>query len=752
MYLFPYVRSMKTRLSFLLFLISMGLQAQIQLKVSDQLTGLPLENVRVSSGTTVQTSGAEGTVTFSGENLRLVFLLEGYERLEKVFPKGKFSVQLVPSAMNLSGVSVSAFDTERPLLQQAASVSRVTEQDLLRFNESSPVLAFNQKAGIRIEERAPASYRISIRGSSLRSPFGVRNVKVYWNEVPFTAPDGTTALNLLDLSNIRTAEVIKGPSGSVYGAGNGGAISLFSQAQVDENRISSEYLLGDFGLSRYRLGISQQLGDGGIEASYVRQESDGYRDHSGVKRQVVQMSGYFPVSEKQELRTQLLVSDLQYQIPGALNATQLASNPKQARPGSVGQNSSIAQQSLLLSLGHTYRHSEQLSSSTTVYLNTNAFENPFILDYKKELGFGYGTRTKISYNTQLGGKSLRLLAGGEWQKSITQAQNFGNRAGKADTIRFADQLTASQGFLFQQAELQFNSKLLLTLGLSENFSSFQIDRQVDAGGGKKGLQTRTFAPILVPRVALNYQFNPSMSVYGSISSGFSPPTIDEVRTNEGSVNLDLEAEKGTNYEVGYRLGKERFTMEVIAYYFQLQETITTYANANGVVLFQNAGATDQKGVEASLDYALLRNSKGFVRDLLFGTAYTGQFFTFENYQKRGQDFSGNALTGVPKHNLVSRMDLRTRVGLYLNFTHQFTEEIPLDDANTVYQDAYSLVNLRLGWVKQLGNWNLEIFAGVDNLLDATYSLGNDLNAFAGRFYQPAPTRNGYGGVKVGVRY
>jgi iron complex outermembrane receptor protein len=55
-------------------------------------------------------------------------------------------------------------------------------------------------------------------------------------------------------------------------------------------------------------------------------------------------------------------------------------------------------------------------------------------------------------------------------------------------------------------------------------------------------------------------------------------------------------------------------------------------------------------------------------------------------------------------------------------------------------------------VKQLGNWNLEIFAGVDNLLDATYSLGNDLNAFAGRFYQPAPTRNGYGGVKVGLKY
>ena len=743
---------MKTLLSCLLFVISLGLQAQIQVKVIDQVSKLPLANVRVSNGANIQTSNVAGTVAFAGENLRLLFALEGYERLEQTFQGGEYTVALVPSILNLAAVTVSAFDSERPLIQQAASISRLSERDLFRFNENSPVQAFNQKAGIRIEERAPASYRISIRGSSLRSPFGVRNVKVYWNDVPFTSPDGTTALNLLDLSNIKTAEVIKGPSGSVYGAGNGGAISLFSQAQVDENRLVMDYLVGDFGLSRFRLGLSQQLGDGGIEASYVSQESDGYRDHSAVKRQVVQLSGYFPVSEKQELRTQVLISDLSYQIPGALTEAQLTDNPKQARPGSVGQNSSIDQQALLLSLGHTYRHSDQLTSITTVYLNTNAFENPFILDYKKELGFGYGARSKVRYDTQLGGKSLRLLAGGEWQKSITQAQNFGNRAGKADTVRFADQLTATQGFLFQQAELQWNSKLLFTLGLSENFSGFEIDRQIDAARGKTGLQTRQFDPILVPRIATNYQLTPHTAVYGSISSGFSPPTIDEVRTNEGSVNLDLEAEKGINYELGYRMGLERFNLELIGYYFKLQETITTYTNSNGVVLFQNAGATDQKGVEASLDYAFLRNGKGFIRDFLLGTAYTGQFFTFENYQKRGQDFSGNALTGVPAHNLVSRMDLRTRPGIYLNFTHQFTEEIPLNDANTIYQDAYSLVNLRVGWLKTLGDWELEIFAGVDNLLDASYSLGNDLNAFASRFYQPAPTRNGYGGVKLGWKY
>lgn len=743
---------MKNFLFLLILLISNTIQAQVNLKIKDQISGNPLEQVRVKSGTTIKKTDANGEVNFQGENLKISFALEGYEPMEKTFSKGEFEILLIPTVLNLSAVTVTAFDTERPLLEQSAAVVTISERDFSRFNETSPVNAFNQKAGVRIEERAPASYRVSIRGSSIRSPFGVRNVKVYWNEVPFTSPDGTTALNLLDLANIRTSEIVKGPSGSIYGAGNGGAISLFSQPSLSENRISTDYLVGDFGLSRFRLGLSQEVGNGGIEASYVSQKTDGYREHSAVDRQVFQLGGFFPVSEKQEIRTQLLISDLNYQIPGALNEAQIKANPKQARPGSVNQNSSISQQAILLSLGHLYRYSEKTSNNTTIYLNTNNFENPFILDYKKELGFGYGARTRFTHETKLGGKALRLIAGAEFQNAITDAQNFGNRAGKADTVRFADKLQTYQGFFFQQAELNLTDKLLFTLGLSENFSGYEIDRQIDASGGKTGVQTRTFDPIVVPRVALNYRLNPFSSVYGSISSGFSPPTIDEVRTNEGSLNLDLEAEKGVNYEIGYRLGKEKFNLELIAYYLKLDETITTFTNANGVVLFRNAGSTDQKGIEASLDYAILRNANGFIKDFLIGTAYTGQFFSFVDYKKQTNDFSGNDLTGVPPHNVVSRLDIRTRPGIYLNFTHQFTDKIPLNDANTVFQESYDLVNLRAGWVKSLGNFDLELFAGVDNLLDESYSLGNDLNAFAGRFYQPAPVRNWYGGVKVGLRY
>ena len=668
---------------------------------------------------------------------------------------GEYTARLERSDNALSEVVVSSFQTERPLLVQAAAISRVSESELYRFNETSIVHAFNTKPGIRVEERAPASYRISIRGSSLRSPFGVRNTKVYWNDIPFTAADGTTPLNLLDLSNIENTEIIKGPAGSIYGAGNGGVISFTSKQRVDENRISTDLSVGDFGLMRYRIGIEQQLENGGISASYAKQKADGYRDHTAMDREVFQIAGHFNPSDKQKITTQLLYSDLFYELPGALTAAQLEENPRQARPGSASQNASIALKSMYGTLGQEYRFSPRTFNKSSVYINTVDFENPFNLDYKKETQFSYGGRTSFTHDGTLANIPIRLIGGGEYQLAKTAAQNFGNRNGAADTIRFSDDLITTTAFLFQQLEAELSEKLLFTIGLSENFSMFDISRNIDALRGVPSSANRRFDPVIIPRIALSAKLNETSAVHGSISSGFSPPTIDEVRTNEGSINLGLEAEKGVNYEVGYRGSYKQgmVNLDVSAFYFNLDQTITTFTNEQGVVLFRNAGATDQKGIEAMVDYALIRNQLTFVQEIKLTHAFTGHYFTFSNFSQGTNDFSGNDLTGVAPNTLANQVDIQTKAGIYLNFTHQYVDEIPLNDANTVYQDAYNLVNARMGWRSNLGvKWDMEIYAGVENLLNETYSLGNDLNAFGGRFFQPAPTRNFYGGIKLGMKY
>ena len=67
--------------------------------------------------------------------------------------------------------------------------------------------------------------------------------------------------------------------------------------------------------------------------------------------------------------------------------------------------------------------------------------------------------------------------------------------------------------------------------------------------------------------------------------------------------------------------------------------------------------------------------------------------------------------------------------------------MPLNDANTVYASAYRLWQGKIGWRTKLKRKILDTHFLVDNITNEQYSLGNDLNAFGGRFFNPAAGRN-----------
>ena len=105
--------------------------------------------------------------------------------------------QEVPDTLALQEVVVKAYENNRKLIDVPAAISLINKADLNRFNNANILSAMNNNPGVRMEERSPGSYRLSIRGSSLRSPFGVRNVKVYYDGIPYTDPGGNTYLNQL---------------------------------------------------------------------------------------------------------------------------------------------------------------------------------------------------------------------------------------------------------------------------------------------------------------------------------------------------------------------------------------------------------------------------------------------------------------------------------------------------------------------------------------------------------------------------
>src|SRR5690606_23243429 len=108
--------------------------------------------------------------------------------------------------------------SNQPLLQAPTSVGIVNAAMLRKQGEGTLLPALNSLPGVRMEERSPGSYRLSLRGSLLRSPWGVRNVKVYMDEFPLTDAGGNTYLNLIDPRSIHRIEILKGPDGSLFGA------------------------------------------------------------------------------------------------------------------------------------------------------------------------------------------------------------------------------------------------------------------------------------------------------------------------------------------------------------------------------------------------------------------------------------------------------------------------------------------------------------------------------------------------------
>lgn len=740
----------------LLLLISVGkMAAQTGVTVLDnKLRPVKGANVLVSGtsqGGTVTDAEGRAELTISERTLIIISHI-GFKTRQAFLNPGEWrQVVTSESNENLGDVEVEGFLEKKSLSNQAGSISRIDPGEFQRYGENSLVQAINSVPGIRFEERAGGSYRVSIRGSSIRSPFGVRNVKVYWNDVPFTEPGGNTFINLLDLANVSNVEIIRGPAGSIYGAGNGGVLKLKStDLSALANATSINVSTGSFGRFRYTAAHNVLKENSSLTFKWASQQSDGYRDHNEMERKVFEFDGQFFPDDRRTISTSFLFSDLFYEIPGGLNPDQRAEDPRMSRPNSIERNASVDNKLFLMKLGHEYNFASGLENKTSISASFNQFENPFILDYKKDNQQVFALRTEFSKELNIGNSKGDLAFGTEYQSSFFDGKNFGNVNGRADTIRFADELRANLNTTFVNLTIPVGETVTITGGLSYNTLTYDIDRLIDKINDNPQNFEKEFDAVWSPRVAISKIINDNYSLHFSLSNGFSPPTTTEVRTNEGGLNTALQGENGTNYELNFRgLLAKSLSFDLALFRFQLDDAITSFTDFQGVQLFRNSGEVSQRGLELQLKNNWIENTTGTITSLSSGISYTYHDFEFENYVDSGDDFSGNALPGTAPHVVNLRTDLILRNGVYANVTYHYSDAIPLNDENTFFSRPYNLVNLRAGFNGKFSDkTNFEFYFGVDNLFDVDYSLGNDLNAFGRRYFQPAPEINYYIGLKL----
>jgi iron complex outermembrane recepter protein len=258
--------------------------------------------------------------------------------------------------------------------------------------------------------------------------------------------------------------------------------------------------------------------------------------------------------------------------------------------------------------------------------------------------------------------------------------------------------------------------------------------------------SRTYKSQFSPRIVLSKKIQ-EWFIYGSYSRGFSPPTSAEVTPSGSSINLELEPEKGSNYELGVKaqLSNGLF-IDITAFQFNLDQTIVQRRDAGGGDYFVNSGKTSQRGLETYLSYPLLRNFSALSNSLLWAS-HTWHHFYYRSFEQVNFDFSGKQLPGVAPQTVAAGLDIITNSGFGGALTYLYAGSMPLNDANTASASSYHLIGMKASYEKK---WStkvrIKLVGGVDNLLDETYSLGNDINGFGGRFYNAAPNRNYYAAI------
>ena len=664
----------------------------------------------------------------------------------------------------LQEILIEAFETNRSLDEVPASVGFLSGVELQRFNNTSVLPAVNVVPGVRMEERSPGSYRFSIRGSSLRSPFGVRNVKAYWNGLPFTDGGGNTYLNLLDFSSIGSIEIIKGPGGSLYGAGTGGVL-LLKSPEVKEDQIQASSVFGSYGLQRYLVGGDLKREDIAASVRYAHQKSDGYREQSAMKRNAFNADVKFRIGSKGALSTTMLFSNLFYETPGGLNIAQYNADPSQARPraganlGAVEAKAAVTNETIYGGFVYDHDWNNQWFTTAGVYGGFSAFENPTIRNYETRDETNFGFRTTTIYRlfrnqSSVGGK---ITFGGEYQYFFSPIDVFDNDgAGNPGAVQQRDEVTSRGGLLFAQGDIELPGNVFVTAGASINFLNYNF-LTVDPAPSIE--QKRTFDAVFSPRLAVLKKFSDHLSIFGSYSDGFSPPSLAEVRPSTNIVSRTLKAESGNSLEFGARgsVQEGKLHYDVVLYDFRLRNTIALRRDENEADYFVNAGKTSQRGIEFLLGYDLV-TSKGLFQELKIWSSYSYNHYIFKDYTVVVDDFTGNKLTGIAPNTFSAGLDLLFARNFSTNFTFNYVDEIPLNDGNSVFANEYVLLGARAGWKSAfMERHNFSVFAGVDNALDKKYSLGNDINAFippgtdpavTGRYYNAAMPRNYYAGINV----
>jgi iron complex outermembrane receptor protein len=586
--------------------------------------------------------------------------------------------------------------------------------------------------------------RISLRGFGARSSFGIRGIRIIVDGIPETLPDGQGGIDSIDIGSAQSIEVLRGPASSLYGNASGGVIAVTSELGNSEPFIEGRVAAGDFDYQQYQLKAVGEIGSADYLFNVSRTEIDGYRDHSNFEGSIVNTKLAIPFGENDKLTFALNHSDQpEAQDPGGINAAQAATDPSSARDRNVqfDAGESLSQQRF----GIVYERDR--SSGKLILRNHYVWRDfanklPFVGGGSVDLDrFFYGFGVQYSLGEMLP-DSLNLTIGADLDRQDDDRKRYDNNDGVLGPLVFDQNERVDSTGIFVNGRFAINDAWALLAGLRYDELSYDVTDRFLANGDDSG---KIDFDEVSPSFAVNYRMDSGV-LFASYSSSFETPTTTELANPDGSggFNSSLVAQTADNFELGFKNSIENLYYEITVFTIDLEDELIPFELPAfpGRTFYVNAGSSKRDGIETALSW---RNDSGFQVD----ASYTWSDFKFEDFvDDNGNDFSGNQLPGLPKQFGYLGLSYNTDGGFSGTVETIYSGDLYANNANTADVSSYTVVNLRLGYDFQNGNWMIRPYVGLNNLFDETYNSNIRINAFGGRYFEPAPTRNFYAGVVV----
>lgn len=612
--------------------------------------------------------------------------------------------------------------------------------------------------------------QISTRGFGSRSAFGVRGVRVYVDGIPLTMPDGQGQPGVVDLSAIRSIEVMRGPFSALYGNSSGGVIQMFTENAPKTPEVGGTVMFGSYDTKRQILNAAGSLD--GVEYLFnvSNFETDGYRDHNSGQKEQATAKFKFNISDDTKLTTLVNWFDQEAQDPLGLTRAVAFSDPESAGVGAIASNTRVYRSHAQAGFNLDHKFSENNSINLITYVGTRENEQYLALPSSPPVNANgraseisrefWGTDLRWNNQGTIADKAYSVSLGVNYGKSTDDrldinADNGVKRVlGTPFSLNRSEENISTNFDRYIQGKLSASENVDIHAGLRRTKIKLTVNDKFTSGASSNGDNSGSVTyNKTTPVIGATWKVNPQLNLYANYGKGFETPTFIEAGFNSLAVNatpnLSLKPSVSENFEIGAKTFITDNTLaNLTLYYVNTKDEIITSASGGGRNVFANAGKTKRTGVELSVDSKFDNNLSTYFAYTLLNAKFDSSFTSAS-----GAVESGNRIPGTYRSQIYGEIAWKYEpLGFNTAFEGRHNSKVYVNDSNTDTAPSYTIFNLRAGFEQNFAHWSFKEYLRVENMFDKEYIGSVRIGDTNQRFFEPAPDRNYLLGLSANYKF